>query len=116
MARLHPNDVLDRLTGIGNAWQMLRPTKSFAGFTLDGYRGYIQPSIDVRDEIASLRAQLKAALARRPVVDRVSLKAAQCVIYSVVGDPHEGEDGALYAAMGFVRTSERRSGLRRKRP
>jgi hypothetical protein len=90
MARLHPNDVLNRLTGIGDAWQTLRPTKSFAGFTLDGYRSYIQPSIDVRDEIASLRAQLKAALARRAVVDKVSLKGAQCVIHSVAGDPEEG--------------------------
>ena len=33
----------------------------------------------------------------------------------VRADPDEGEDGELYAAMGYVRTSERSTGLARRR-
>jgi hypothetical protein len=44
-------------------WQMLRPHKSFA-VSLGEYGDLIQPCIEVRNEIASLRAQLKAALTR----------------------------------------------------
>ena len=35
------------------------------------------------------------------------------MVNAVKGDPDEGEDGELYEAMGYVRKSERRSGLSR---
>jgi hypothetical protein len=34
-------------------------------------------------------------------------------VSAVKADPEEGPDGELYGAMGFVRRSERKSGLRR---
>jgi hypothetical protein len=38
----------------------------------------------------------------------------QLVVNGVVGDPTFGPDSALYEAMGYVRKSERKSGLTRK--
>ena len=35
------------------------------------------------------------------------------VVNSVKGDPHHGENSALYASFGYVRKSERKSGLTR---
>ena len=37
------------------------------------------------------------------------------VVKGVVGDPAFGEDCDLYEAMGYVRKSERKSGLSRKK-
>ena len=37
------------------------------------------------------------------------------IVHGVKGDLEEGEDGELYAAMGFVRKSLRSSGLTRRR-
>lgn len=39
------------------------------------------------------------------------------VVNAVKGDPEEGEDGEFYEALGYVRKSERKSGLSRgKKP
>ena len=37
------------------------------------------------------------------------------VVNGVVGDPAYGDDSPLYGAMGFVRKSERKSGLTKKK-
>ena len=39
----------------------------------------------------------------------------QLVVNGVVGDPTEGPDGDLYEAMGYVRASQRHTGLTRKK-
>lgn len=39
----------------------------------------------------------------------------QLVVNGVRADPEEGEDSALYGALGYARTSERKTGLTRKR-
>jgi hypothetical protein len=54
-------------------------------------------------------------MARRDAADIVSMQAARQTVQSVRGDPEEGEDGELYAAMGFVRKSLRNTGLTRRR-
>lgn len=41
------------------------------------------------------------------------MTAVQLVVNAVRGDPDEGEDGEFYDALGYVRKSERKSGLRR---
>ncbi len=45
----------------------------------------------------------------------VAPEAVQRVVKGVVGDPAFGEDCDLYEAMGYVRKSERKSGLSRKK-
>ena len=39
----------------------------------------------------------------------------QLVVAGVIADPTEGANSALYEAMGYVRKSERKSGLTRKK-
>lgn len=50
-------------------------------------------------------------------VNEVTLKGVnvQKVSMSVAGDPAYGNDSPLYGAMGFVRKSEKKSGLTRKK-
>lgn len=109
-----PRDTLQRIVQAIAAWAGLRPAKSFAGLTLDGFRTTVQPSFDARAEIENLRAQMKLAIARRKAADEVSFAALRRVVFGVIADRQEGDDGALYAAMGYVRKSLRRSGLIRK--
>jgi hypothetical protein len=103
----------ERIGNFINAWQTLRPAKSFSGLTLEQFKAKLQPSLDARTQIASLEQQLQAAINARADADRTSLATISLVVNAVRGDPEEGEDSALYEAMGYVRKSERRSGLRR---
>lgn len=106
-----------RITKVLHAWQTLRPTKSFAGLTLEQFKAKIQPSFDMRDNIVAIENQLLAAQNQRNDADKRSLDTVTLVINAVKGDVDEGPDGDLYEAMGFVPDKERRSGLSRgKRP
>jgi len=42
-------------------------------------------------------------------------KSFHLLVNAVKGDPTEGEDGVFYEALGYVRKSERRSGLSRSK-
>ena len=43
------------------------------------------------------------------------MKITTRIVSAVRGDPEEGEDGPLYAAMGYVPESQRGTGLKRPR-
>jgi hypothetical protein len=97
------------------AWKDLRPTKSFAGMTLVQFTAKVQPSLDARDAIDTLDNQIIAAADQRDTADVESMKQVNFVVNAVKGDPAEGEDGELYEAMGYIRKSERASGLTKKK-
>lgn len=61
-----------------------------------------------------LQNQLTAALNARDDADKETINATSLVVNSVKGESEESEDGELYEAMGYVRKSERKSGLSRK--
>ena len=111
---INPKASLESLTSTASAWETLRPTKSFAGMSLDQFRQKVAPSLAARATLARLENETIAALNQRDDADRASLDAVQLVVNAVRGDPAEGEDGELYEAMGYVRKSERKSGLSRK--
>ena len=96
------------------AWEEKAKTKTFGGMTLDQYKARIKPSYDARGLIKSLDVQMTTAIADREDADVETLAANQDVVKGVVGDKEFGEDSALYEAMGYVRKSERKSGLSRK--
>ena len=110
-----PKSVIEKVQIVINAWQTLRPAKSFAGMQLEQFKERVKPSFDARATVATLENQLLAAKDQREAADKASLAAAQFVIHAVKGDPDEGENGEMYSALGYVRKSERRSGLHRGR-
>lgn len=115
MPRNAPKDTEARINTVIEAWENLRPTKSFAGLTLKQAKEALQPSLDIRAEIAKLDDQMKAAIARRDAADDESLDTLKRIVNSVKADKDEGEDGELYGAMGYVRASARSSGLSRRK-
>lgn len=96
------------------AWTDLAPDKSFAGMTLDQFKTKVAPSMTVRDSLKTAVSQRMDAQTQRDAHDEGSLAALQLVVNSIKGEPTEGEDSALYQAFGYVRKSDRKSGLTRK--
>ena len=111
-----PKEMEEKIDRVTNAWETLRADKPFAAMSLTQFKNKVKGSLDARAKIAGLESQLTAALNERDDADQASNEALQFVVKAVKGDPVEGEDGELYEAMGYVRKSERRSGLSRKKP
>ncbi|HUI05915.1 MAG TPA: hypothetical protein VL486_02805 [Verrucomicrobiae bacterium] len=99
---------------IADAWESLAPDATFGGMTLAQFRNRVKPSLDLREELATIDSQRIAKVEERDDADRVSLDAAQLVINSVKGDPAYGPDHPLLQSMGYVRKSARWSGLTRR--
>ena len=108
-----PKDNLDRINTISRAWETLRPAKSFGGLTLTQFKAKVKPSLDARATIETLEHQITAATDQRDDADVVSLDTIKIVVNAVRGDPAETAKGEFYEALGFVRESERKSGLHR---
>ena len=109
-----PKKVAARLQKVIDGWTTVRPAKSFGGMTLEQFKAKVQPSLDTRSQLVTLKSQTTDSRVQRQQSDSASLETAQLVVNAVKGDPEEGEDGSLYAAMGYIPKSQRRSGLTRK--
>src|ERR1017187_6241180 len=112
----NPKRVAIKLQKVVDAWGTLRPTKTFAGMTLEQFEAQVKPSLDARGQLTTLQSQTTDSRTQRRQSDGSSLDLAQLVVNSVKGDPAEGENGSLYAAMGYVPKSARRSALTRTGP
>ena len=115
MATASPERFKARLEKIINAWQTLAPTASFGGRTLAQFKLDVQASFDTRVTVKTLSDQLVEAEDDRNDADKVSNTAIQETVNGVKGDTTFGEDSALYEDMGYVRKSERKSGLTKKK-
>ena len=116
MATLSPAAAYARLDTFVSAWKKLRPSKAFAGLTPDQFETQkMTPCRQARAAVTDLENQMKSALNRRDDLDQAALETMAFVVNAVKGDPAEGENGDLYEAMGFVRKSERKSGLSRRK-
>ena len=111
---INPKITLERITRTQSARETLRAQKSFAGMSLDQFREKIAPSLTARATIARLENELIAAQNQRDDADQASSDTVQLIVNAIKGDPAEGADGELYEALGYVRKSERKSGLGRK--
>jgi hypothetical protein len=104
---------IESINSVIQSWSSNSPMKAFFGMTLDQYREAVKPSFDIRGEIAETQKRLKGLMAKRDDADAASTRLTQNVVQSVKADPTEGENSPMYSAMGYVRKSERSSGLKR---
>jgi len=108
-----PKNTHEKNQKILSAWKTLRPDKAFSGMTVAEFERRISPSELARQTITDLENKLSAEQNKRDEADADAQVVAQAVVNAVKGDLTEGEDGELYEAMGYVRKSERKSGLHR---
>ncbi len=104
----------DRITVFRTAWKELAPQESFAGMTLAGFEAATALPITLRDQILALEKQLEGRKAERMTADTAANALLDLMVNSVRGTPLHGPDSSLYRALGYIRKSERRSGLTRK--
>lgn len=110
-----PKQIETDTNKITTAWTTLAPDASFGGLTLAQYKTKVKPSLDARAQIETLNHQLTAATDARDDADAATQAVNQKVVKGVAGDVNYGDDSDLYEAMGYVRKSERKSGLSRKK-
>ena len=109
-----PKDNKAKIDQTINAWETLAKDKVFGGMSLEQFKAAVQPSQAARDALTVLEQQMTAALDAREAADAASLAKVQLVVNGVLGDPDFGPNSALYETLGYVRKSERKSGLTRK--
>jgi hypothetical protein len=110
-----PKDTLEKINRVIGGWETLAHEKSFGGMTLAQFKAGVKSSLDTREELRVLENQIQSKQIEREGADDESLRLVQLIINGVVGDPEEGPDSDLYAAFGYTRTSERKTGLTRKK-
>lgn len=110
-----PKSTLDKLNSVISGWETLAPDKSFGGMTLAQFKAAVKRSFDTREELRVLESQTQAKQIERDDADAESLRRVQLVVNGVIGDPEEGPDSDIYAAFGYTRKSERKTGLTRKK-
>jgi len=96
------------------AWREMAPTAVFAGMTLAEFEVASAPPLNLRDEIAAIERLREGKKAEKQIADTKANELLILVVNSLRGTPGFGEDCALYRAFGYVRKSDRKSGLTRK--
>jgi hypothetical protein len=98
-----------------NAWKTIAPEKKFGGMSVSEFEGFVVNSRNARVNVADKDNQLTMALKERDDTDEIGLEKCRLFKNGVIGDPTEGENSALYEAMGYVRRDDKKSGLTRKK-
>ena len=106
--------IVGRIERFRAAWRELAPDATFAGMTLAQFEGASAAPLGLREEIMALAKQLEGRKTERSKADSTANELLDLVVNSVRGTPGFGSDSALYRAFGYVRKSERKSGLTRK--
>ncbi len=110
-----PKEAMEKMERAENAWKNIKPEKRFGGMTFEEYKVFPDASRNARILIANLDNQMTEALALRDLNDEQGLARVQLIKNGVLADAEEGEDSALYEAMGYVKKSDKKSGLTRKK-
>ncbi|MDQ6789002.1 MAG: hypothetical protein M3033_19535 [Acidobacteriota bacterium] len=110
-----PKDVEEKMLTILNAWKTLAPDKTFGGMTAAQFETQVNKSRAPRTRLGELDDEIKQQQAIRESEDETTMGKVQLVVAGVLADPTEGADSALYEAMGYIRKSDRQSGLTRKK-
>lgn len=114
MGRRSPTKVMVELEEVLIAITELAPDKNFGGVSLAQYAGQVGESKDARQDHINAKIQVKNAEDRRETSDDRGLRMRELIVNGIIGDPDFGPDSALYERCGYVRKSDRRSGLTRK--
>ena len=115
MPNVDNKKVREACNKMNDAWLEGAPSAKFNGIAQDAFQADIEAAAADDAAIADLRSELNMKIDVRDdkykALDQKRSKIGQ----GVAGDPAYGDDSPLYGAMGFVRKSEKKSGLTRKK-
>lgn len=110
-----PKNIIKTTDAIKAAWLEYAADVSFGGMTEADYEKKVSASYSIRAEIKKHEEQIKQLITDRDLADKDTDKVNQIVIKGVVGNPDYGDDSDMYGACGYIRKSQRKSGLTRKK-
>ena len=113
--RLQPELNLNNCEMTLNGVRENAPEVDFGGYKSADFEVKVDAMREIREEIESLEVQIATARARRELIDQDALAAKELIVNGIIGNPAYGPDSPLYAAIGYVRKSDRKSGLKRGR-
>ena len=99
---------------IHRAWKEQAPEALFAGKTVADFETSIVALQESAEEVAKLEAARMAALKVRDEKLAALTQLSNLVVFGVQGHADYGPDSPLYRAMGYIPSSERKSGLTRR--
>lgn len=111
----NPKGNIEKLERAENALKTLAPNKVYGGMTLTQYTEFVDACRNARALIKDLENQMKDAINLRDTSDEIALAKLKLIKNGVLADPEEGENSALYEAMGYIRKDDKKSGLTRKK-
>lgn len=107
--------IKEKVLRILNAWNEIAPgVLKFRKTKKEDFEAKIAAAQAVEDEIEDLRTRLKAKETERDTIYASLDDDAVDIRKGVDGHEDYGTDSQLYGAMGFIRESEKKSGLTRK--
>ena len=106
---------LAKLEETERGWEANAPDDKFFELTLAQYKAEVQLSRDAQAEVLQKEQELEIARNKFKDITKRNLKLEQNVAKSIAGDPRHGDDSTLYESTGRVRSSERKTGLTRKK-
>lgn len=115
MAKQSPKKNMELLQMTLDALRELAPTTTFGGLKLDDFEPTVNTCEQDRQNLVNHANEEKVLLATRDANDDIALAQRELIINGIIGDPNFGPNSALYEACGYVRKSERKSGLTRKK-
>lgn len=110
-----PKEIEEKMLMVLRGWKTIAPTKTFGGKTLAEFEAQVNKSLAPRTRLDDIEDEKRQELAMRENEDGTTMKDVQFIVNGVLADPEFGDDSALYEAMGYIRKSDRKSGLTRKK-
>lgn len=115
MPKVDNKTVKEKCNTMNDAWFEGAKSTIFNGIAQGDFQAAIEAAAADDAAIADLEAEIRMKRDVRDdkykALDQQRSKVGQ----GVAGDPNFGNDSPLYGAMGFVRKSEKKSGLTRKK-
>jgi hypothetical protein len=109
------NRKLKKISRVVTAWETLAPTATFGGMTLVQFKARVQALQAQREKLSELGSLWVEAQEQEGLVLEETHAATLLAVNAVKGNAAHGEDSPLYAAMGYVCKSNRKSGLTRRK-
>ena len=105
--------LMERIKQVSRAWSNYAPESKFASLTLAQFNAATEPSERIRTTMEIVRLSIRGGIATRAQADKASTELLNRVIAGTKADAAFGPNSALYRAMGFVTTQERKTPGRR---
>ena len=115
MVYQNPKKNIDLIEMTVAALREFAPNETFGGVTLDSFETLANVCEQDRTNLVNHENAGKGLIVKRDNDDAAALAKRELIVNGVIGDPNFGPDSALYESLGFVRKSERKSGLTRKK-